>query len=60
MAENEKEIIDVEEAARYLGIHIESLRNLARQGKIPGCRKLGRKWYFSTKDLNDFIRWGLR
>lgn len=33
-----------EETAMYLGVEPNTIRELARKGKIPGARKIGRVW----------------
>jgi len=42
------------EAAPLLNMGADTLRALARAGRI-GCRKLGRKFYFSAQNLNDYL-----
>lgn len=41
------------DAARYLGIHEETVRRLAREGKLPGF-KVGGVWRFSRKTLHQW------
>ena len=45
--------LDVHEAAWLLGVHIETLRRLARKGGVPAY-KLGKDWRFSKKAIE---RW---
>lgn len=52
MAE-EHDILDAREAARFLGVHEETLRRLAREKKIPAY-KLGGGWRFNKSFL---YRW---
>ncbi len=44
------------EAARYLGVHIETLRRWAREGGIPAA-KLGNRggFRFKREDLDRFL-----
>jgi excisionase family DNA binding protein len=42
------------EAARYLGITVEGLRTLRKQGRGPASYKIGRCVRFSLADLADF------
>jgi excisionase family DNA binding protein len=44
------EILTVPEAAAFLRVKEETLRELARQGKIP-CGKVGGEWRFSRRAL---------
>jgi hypothetical protein len=48
-------LIPIEDAAQYLGISSESVRYLARHGRIPAA-KVGRAWRFHKQDLDSFIR----
>lgn len=45
--------LDVEAAARLLGVHVETLRRLARSGEIPSF-KVGRRWRFRTEALRQW------
>jgi len=47
------EIMDVNEAAAYLRVHIETVRRLARRRALP-CFKVGKDWRFSRSALD---RW---
>jgi len=48
-----KEILTPREAAEYLGIHVQTIYRLLKNGEIPG-RKVGGVWRFK-KDVID--RW---
>jgi excisionase family DNA binding protein len=43
------------EAAAFLRTHPETLRQLARAGRIPGS-KVGRAWVFIEEDLVEYVR----
>ncbi|MFO8056242.1 MAG: response regulator [bacterium] len=43
------------QAASYLGVHVETLRRLARSNRIP-CFKVGRDWRFHQADLDEWVR----
>ena len=45
--------LDVEAAARFMGVHVETLRRLARSGDIPSF-KVGRRWRFRTETLRQW------
>ena len=47
--------LSLTEAAKFLRVHPETLRQLARQGKIPGA-KVGRAWVFLEEDLAEYLR----
>lgn len=47
-------IVSLEEAAEYVGVPPSTLRQLAREQRLPGARKLGRRWRVS---LNALDRW---
>ena len=47
--------LDLQEAAKFLHVHPEELRQRARVGKIPGA-KVGRCWIFVEDDLVAHVR----
>jgi len=47
--------LTLSEAARFLKIHPEELRQRAKAGRIPGA-KVGRAWVFLQEDLADYLR----
>jgi len=49
------EVLNSEEAARFLRMHVKTALRLARQGKIPGC-KVGGEWRFLRSELTDWLR----
>lgn len=50
---DENDFMNVSDGAALLGVHIQTLRRLARQKKIPAF-KLGRDWRFRRQAL---VRW---
>ena len=48
-----REVLNVEQAAEFLGFSPYTVREKAREGEIPG-RKVGREWRFSRQVL---LRW---
>ena len=54
MAEMDTEILDVEGAAKALGVSTRTIYNLARKGEIPAMR-VGREWRFARKNLIDWV-----
>mgnify|MGYP000859798318 CR=1 FL=1 len=50
-------LLTPEEAATYLGLHVETVRKMARERRIPCC-KIGRYWRFRPVDLDDFMARG--
>jgi len=52
----ERATINVEEAAKILGIGRQTAYDLAAQGKLPGARRLGvRRIVVVRKALEDFL-----
>ena len=54
---NEKQIeslIDVTEAAKILGLHPVTLREFAREKRIPGIQ-IGRAWRFRPSSLSRWL-----
>ncbi len=47
--------LSLEETARFLKIHTETVSRLAKTGELPGA-KLGRAWVFLEEDLVDYLR----
>jgi excisionase family DNA binding protein len=45
------------EAARKLGIHVNTLRNLRRRGEIS-CRQVGKRARYTADDLNKYLARG--
>ena len=56
--EERKAFLNVNEAAILLGLHPETVRRLASEGHISGSRKIGGKWFFDQKAIQDYVRWG--
>lgn len=52
-----REILNVEQAAEFLGFSPYTIREKARLGEIPG-RKLNREWRFSREALLEWIKAG--
>lgn len=57
MLSDNSRLLTPEEAAAYLGLHVETVRKMARQRRIP-CSKIGRYWRFRPVDLDDFVARG--
>ncbi len=53
----EKEVLNVEEAAEFLGFAPYTIREKAREGQIPG-RKIGGEWRFSRRQLLGWLEEG--
>lgn len=50
------ETLTVEPAAKYVGLHPQTLMERARQGKIPLASKPGKKWVFPKEGLDAYLR----
>ncbi len=50
----DEEILDVEGAARALGVSTRTIYKLARQGEIPAMR-VGREWRFALQNLRAWV-----
>jgi len=44
------QLLNADEAARYLRLHVKRVQALARSGRLPG-RRVGRRWLFDRQDL---------
>lgn len=49
-------LISSQEAADLLGVTAQQVRALARDGEVPGARKVGRQWRFSRVALLSWER----
>lgn len=49
--------LSTREAAEYLGMHIETVRDKARLGQVPGY-KVGRGWRFKASILDEWVTAG--
>lgn len=47
--------IDIEDAAKHLGLGVRNLYSLAQQGRIPANR-VGKNWRFNQEDLDSWVR----
>ena len=48
------DVMNAEEAAHFLGAHVETVRRLARNGEIPAY-KVGKDWRFRREALRNWI-----
>jgi excisionase family DNA binding protein len=55
---DKKEVLDVEEVADLLSVSPWTVREQARQGRLPG-RKVGKEWRFSRQGLLEWLREGI-
>ena len=52
-------LLNTEEAAKFLKLAVSTIYNLSSKGELL-VMKRGKRLYFSTADLNDYVRQGLR
>lgn len=50
-----EDLMTVEEVADLLRMHLDSVRRLLRQGRLPGVR-LGKRWWIRRADLEALLR----
>lgn len=50
----EQEILNIDDAAAFLGVSVKTFSKVLREGDVPG-RKVGREWKFSRQALIDWI-----
>jgi excisionase family DNA binding protein len=48
--------LTIDQAAQQFGASKHTLRAVARAGKLPGCRKIGGRWYVHTATLEEYFR----
>jgi excisionase family DNA binding protein len=49
-----KEVLNVEQAAVFLGVSVWTVRKMACAGELP-ARKVGREWRFSRRRLLEWL-----
>lgn len=59
MAEQTRDVLDVQEAADLLGVSVWTVRDAANKGELP-ARKVGRAWRFSRQALLEWLKGGDR
>ncbi len=50
----DQEILNIDDAAAFLGVSVKTFSKVLREGDVPG-RKVGREWKFSRQALIDWI-----
>jgi len=51
----EAKLMNVEEAASYVGLSSFTVRRLAKQGSLPAA-KIGRAYRFKREDIDSYLR----
>ena len=54
MSDSPKEILNIEEAARLLGVSVKTFNKVLHSQSLP-ARKIGREWKFSRRALVDWV-----
>jgi len=49
------DLLTAQEVADYLGLHLVTVRDMLRAGKLPG-RKVGREWRTLRSELEAWLR----
>jgi len=49
------ELLTAQKVADYLGLHLVTVRDMLRTGKLPG-RKVGREWRTLRSELDAWLR----
>jgi excisionase family DNA binding protein len=53
--EQHNKLMDVQEAANYVGLSTFTVRRLAKQGALPAA-KIGRAYRFKREDIDSYLR----
>lgn len=53
--EQHNNLMDVQEAANYVGLSTFTVRRLAKQGSLPAA-KIGRAYRFKREDIDAYLR----
>ena len=49
--------IGINEAAKYLGVNKDTIRNWIKKTDIPACR-MGKLWKFKKSELDEWVKSG--
>jgi excisionase family DNA binding protein len=49
------ETLNLEQAAKFMHLHPDTLQRMAKRGEVPAC-KTGKRWVFIDVDLVAYIR----
>ena len=58
MAEFEDKWVNLEEAANYLGVNKDTIRNWIRKGNGIPAHKIGKLWKFKLSELDEWVKSG--
>lgn len=59
MTDNENDRwIGIEEAANYLDVNKDTIRNWIKQGKEIPAHKIGRSWKFKRSEVDEWVKSG--
>ena len=58
MAEFEDKWVNLEEAANYLGVNKDTIRNWIRKGNGIPAHKIGKQWKFKRSELDAWVKSG--
>ena len=58
MAEFEDKWVNLEEAANYLGVNKDTIRNWIRKGNGISAHKIGKLWKFKLSELDEWVKSG--
>jgi excisionase family DNA binding protein len=50
-----RQLASLEETAAYTNVPESTLRQLAREGRLPGARKIGRRWRVRLASLDAWM-----
>lgn len=53
-APEKKEVLNLNEAAKFLGTSYKTLRNAVAEGKVP-CKRLGSRYFFLADALRAWL-----
>lgn len=58
ITENNDKWINLEEAADYLGVNKDTIRNWIRKDKDIPAHKIGKLWKFKKSELDEWVKSG--
>lgn len=48
-------VLNSELAAKLIGVHLNTIKKLAKNGEIP-ARRIGRNWRYSRDELREWLK----
>ena len=54
-AHDESDVMDMDQAAALVGVHVKTLRRLIHEEGLPTLRRIGKLWRFSRREILEWL-----